>query len=147
MAAAVLFGPIYMVCSILPAWRDSWQQWVGRVVSISFYGAMAYLVMIFSMQLMKYGIEADTKAMTAVMNGTDGVGTSINSSFGTIISTTLTMFCAAQAMSSVPEIASWVIPSQAIHAAGGFMGGTTGVSHRMMNKGGMMGLSKGASKK
>ena len=143
MAVLVLFGPIYMMFSILPAWKDTWTQWVGRAVSVSLYGAMAYLVMIFSMQLMKYGIEADIKTLTFVASGDEGLGSYMASTFGTSIQTLVGLVCGAMAMKTVPEIATWAIPGTGlINSANSFMhgtasriqGGATGIANKLGKK-------------
>lgn len=138
MAVLVLFGPIYMAFSILPAWKDTWTQWVGRAVSVSLYGAMAYLVMIFSMQLMKYGIEYDIIVLNDVASGDEGLGSYMASSIGTSIQTLVGLVCGTMAMKTVPEIATWAVPGQAIHASGQFMAGTAsriqGTATRAVNK-------------
>lgn len=124
MAVLILFGPVYMMFSILPAWKDTWAQWVGRAISVSLYGAMAYLVMIFSMQLMKYGIMADTDILNEIASGDEGLGSYMASSFGTSIQTLIGLICGTMAMKTVPEIATWAVPSQPIQASGQFLAGT-----------------------
>lgn len=139
MAVLVLFGPIYMMFSILPAWKDTWTQWVGRAVSVSLYGAMAYLVMIFSMQLMKYGIEYDIIVLNDVASGDEGLGSYMASSIGTSIQTLVGLVCGTMAMKTVPEIATWAVPAGGMaQSSSAFMAGTAsriqGTATRAVNK-------------
>ena len=131
----VMFGPIYIACSILPAWKDTWTQWVGKMVSVSLYGAMAYLVMILAFQLMKYGIQVDTSALTKIANGESGLWNYIVSSLGTTVQTFISMIVGAWALRTVPEIASWAIPSNAIQSANHFIQGTSGNATGKVSKG------------
>lgn len=131
----VMFGPVYIVCSILPAWKDTWTQWVGKMVSVSLYGAMAYLVMILSMQLMKYGIQVDTATLTAISEGESGIWNYWSSGLGTTIQTIIGMVVGAWALRTVPEIASWAIPSTAIQSANHFIQGTSSKATGTVSKG------------
>ena len=131
----VMFGPIYIVCSILPAWKDTWTQWVGKMVSVSLYGAMAYLVMILSMQLMKYGIQVDTATLTAISEGESGIWNYWSSGLGTTIQTIIGMVVGAWALRTVPEIASWAIPSNLIQGANSFIQGTSAKMTGKVSKG------------
>ncbi len=131
----VMFGPIYIVCSILPAWKDTWTQWVGKMVSVSLYGAMAYLVMILSMQLMKYGIQVDTAVLTKIDAGDAGLTNFFGSLMGTRIQTLIGMIVGAWALRTVPEIASWAIPSNLIQGANSFIQGTSAKMTGKVSKG------------
>lgn len=131
----VMFGPIYIACSILPAWKDTWTQWVGKMVSVSLYGAMAYLVMILAMQLMKYGIQVDTAVLTKIDSGEAGIVNYFGSLMGTRIQTLIGMIVGAWALRTVPEIASWAVPSSAIQSANHFMQGTSSKMTGTVSKG------------
>lgn len=131
----VMFGPIYIACSILPVWKDTWTQWVGKMVSVSLYGAMAYLVMILSMQLMKYGIQVDTAVLTQIGEGESGIWNYWSSGLGTAAQTAIGMFVGAWALRTVPEIASWAIPGNIIQGANSFLQGTSGKATGTVSKG------------
>lgn len=126
LAVLTIFGPISIACSVLPTWKDAWATWLGRIISVSLYGAMAYLVMIFSLQLVKYGLSTDISVLNQIAADEAGIIDYMASNFGTTIQTVVGLFCGAIAMKSVPEIASWVIPSNTIMAASGFIQGTAG---------------------
>lgn len=130
LGVLVVFGPITMACSILPIWKDAWSQWVGRMVSVSLYGAMAYLVMIFSMQLIKYGIRADINSFNAAVNDNAVLFAYMRDTCGHAGLYLVTMLCGAIALKTVPEMVTWVIPSDTARTAAQFMEGMTEVTSR-----------------
>lgn len=124
-----LFGPIQLACSILPVWKDSWATWIGRLVSVSLYGAMAYLVMIYSLAILEFAYQADISQLQGIADGTAaaGVGTVWNYVTSLLSSSCLVFIaylCGTLAMSTVPEMASWCIPGgSASMGAANFVGG------------------------
>ena len=125
LCVLTMFGPIFMMASILPAWQNKWGDWVGKMVHVSFYGVMAYIVMIFSLQLMIYTVGADTEALTKATTNL-GYGEFTGNMFGTMTLTLTSLFAGFMALKMVPELATWVFPSGIIHSAGGFISGTAG---------------------
>lgn len=122
-----MFGPVYMVCSILDVWKDSWSQWVGRVVSVSMFGAMAYLVMTFSSYMICMTLQSDIHKLTQIQLHPDiGMGEYLKSGFGTTIMTFVGYMTGAIAMGTVNELASFTFPSQAMMGASGFISGMKG---------------------
>ena len=120
----VMFGPIYMVCSILDVWKDSWSKWVGRMIHVSFYGAMAYLVMHFSIMLIIYALHSDLAKLNYIAaHPDDGVAAYIQGGFGTTLLTLTGYVTGAIAMLSVGELASLTFPGDVLHGASGFIGG------------------------
>jgi hypothetical protein len=126
LAALSIFGPISIACSVLPTWKDAWSTWLGRTISVSFYGAMAYLVMIFSLQLVKYGLSTDISVLNQIAANEAGIIDYMASNFGTTMQTVIGLLCGAVAMKSVPEIASWIVPSSIAQSAQSFYQGTAG---------------------
>ena len=123
-----MFGPIYMAASILPAWKDAWKQWVERIVTTSLYGAMAYLAMAFSLQLICYALEQDINALMAFAED-DGIGTFFQFSSGLIGTTCMhavTYFVGCFAMLAVPEMATLAFPGHTSMAASSFISGLGG---------------------
>ena len=123
-----MFGPIYMAASILPAWKDAWKQWVERIVTTSLYGAMAYLAMAFSLQLICYALEQDINALMAFAED-DGIGTFFQFSSGLIGTTCMhavTYFVGCFAMLAVPEMATLAFPGHTSMAASSFISGMGG---------------------
>lgn len=129
LTVLTLFGPIQLACSILPAWKDTWATWIGRLVSVSLYGAMAYLVMIYSLYLLQFAYEVDCAKIQAITTGAVGGGITTLWDYVTgLLSSSCMVFvaylCGTLAMSTVPEMASWCIPGgSASMGASQFIGG------------------------
>lgn len=131
-----MFGPVYIACSILPAWKDCWQQWVSRIITVSMYGALAYLVMAFSMQLIAHCLEQDLIMLQSIVNTGGGVLAYAQGAFGTTCMTIVAYFVGSLAMLSVPEMASWVFPNGNMSTgASSFVGGMGGYAYRGAQKG------------
>lgn len=127
LTVLMMFGPVYMVCSILDVWKNSWTDWVGRMVSVSMFGAMAYLVMTFACVLIIFTIQADiTKLNQIAANPEIGMATYIKSGFGTTIMTFVGYLVGAVAMGTVYELASFTFPGGAMMGASSFIGGMKG---------------------
>lgn len=137
-----MFGPIYMAASVLPAWKEAWKQWVERMVHASLYGAMGYLAMAFSMQLICYSLERDIETLARIAADESYLGTYLLGGIGTVCTTAITYFVGCFAMKAVPEMATMVFPGQMMHSAGSFIGGLGGQAEKY----GMMAATKGMAK-
>lgn len=127
LAVLVLFGPITIACSMLPAWKDAWAQWTGRMVSVSMYGALAYLIMFIAMLLIEFGLDADIAILEKAGKDGNVFWTMMKfngSSWGTLSMYLITLMIGAAALHAVPELATWIIPAEPIRSAGNFLGGT-----------------------
>lgn len=114
-----IFGPIAFACSVLPVWENEWSKWIGRIVSVSLYGAIAYLVMIFVFQLQKFGLQSDMDMLTYMMNDPETTWWSyMTSGFANIGLFVVTMITGGMVLRMVPELASWVFPADMMHGAG-----------------------------
>ena len=88
----------------------------------SLYGAMGYLAMAFSMQLICYCLEMDIRQLQLVVEG-GSLGSYLVGGIGSVCSTAITSFVGCGAMKAVPEMASMVFPGHASHGAAHFIGG------------------------
>ena len=122
-----MFGPIWFVCSILSIWETQWSQWVGRLISVSMYGAMAYLCMTFACYMICMTLMADINKLNKIQLNPDiGMGEYLKSGFGTTIMTFVGYMTGAIAMGTVYELASLTFPSQAMHGGASFVSGMKG---------------------
>jgi hypothetical protein len=131
LAALVIVGPVTIACSLLPAWEDSWKNWLGRMISVSFYGALAYMVMTMSMYLIRYGLEADIKTLTRITNDDLGLYSLVKYELGlagTVSLYFIALLVGGAALNMVPAIASWIFPTEGIRAAGNFLEGMIGTT-------------------
>lgn len=109
----VMFGPIFVSTSIL--WPDNFKKWLSLSINVSFYGVIAFMVMTLCLKFIKYGIQADINllndtikdemSLMAYIKYTAGNG------FGMIGMYVLTIVSCSLVMLMVPELASWVFPS------------------------------------
>ena|SRR5699024_9762418 len=128
----LIFGPITVALSILPAFRDSFVTWIGRFISINLYHVIALMNMYIGgifvehalkSEIIKYkelisrdGTPADDiseKLMWLSMNGAI--------SFGTVI---VAFLITAALMFTVPTISNWIVNASGMahgvsHAARG----------------------------
>lgn len=126
LCVLTMFGPIWMGASVLPAWKDAWQQWIAKVVHASLYGAMAYLVMSFSMQIIMHNLQIDISTLTALCGGADDMVNVLEydmGGIGTCISSAICYFVGMIALTAVPDLASCAFPGSASMAAANFIGG------------------------
>lgn len=127
LTVLMMFGPVYMVCSILDVWKNSWTEWVGRMVSVSMYGAMAYLVMTFSCVMITFTIQADISKLNQIIANPElGMATYMKSGFGTTLMTFVGYLVGAVAMGTVYELATFTFPGGAMMGANSFIGGMKG---------------------
>jgi hypothetical protein len=125
-AVLVMFGPLWMGASVLPAWKDAWSQWVSKMITVSMYGGIAYLVLAFSCQLIKYGIEYDNKILQQMVDDSTLIVAHFNSVGVSTIWNTIAMLTGALALFQVPEMASLCWPGGGMmHGAGQFISGMT----------------------
>ena len=112
----VMFGPIFVSTSIL--WPDNFKKWLSLSINVSFYGVIAFMVMTLCLKFIKYGIQADINqlndtikdemSLMAYIKYTAGNG------FGMIGMYVLTIVSCSLVMLMVPELASWVFPSEIV---------------------------------
>lgn len=120
-----MFGPVYMVCSILDVWENSWSTWVSRIITVSMFGAMAYLVMTFACFMICMTLKADISRLNVInVNPDQGLGQYLMGGFGTTIMTAVGYFVGGIAMTTVGELASFTWPGGNIMmGAGNFISG------------------------
>lgn len=136
----VITGPITFALSILPIWKDAWVQWIARYVSVLLYGFIGFFVLAAALQLIKYGIKIDIQVLTTAASSAEAFAAYTSSSIVTALFHFTTLLVGAVALRMVPELATWIIPATAGHAAKEF---TSGVSSGL--KSGASTVVKGAT--
>lgn len=143
LTVLAMFGPIWMAASILPAWKDAWRQWLEKIVHASLYGAMAYLVMSFSMQLIVHNLELDVQTITALCDSQASILEYDLGGIGTSITTVITYFVGMIALSAVPDLASCAFPGAGSMAVQHFIGGMKQQAYSKTMGAAKMVISKG----
>lgn len=128
LAVLVFFGPLWMVASMLPAWKDAWAQWAGSVITVSLWGGIAYLVMTFSLYLMDFGASTDVNGLQTAVSDDHvfyGMIQHLCNGGGTIMLTVIAALVGTLALAHVPELASMCWPSEvAVKGASAFVAGS-----------------------
>lgn len=132
LAVLVIFGPLWMAASVLPAWKDAWAKWIGSVITVSLWGGVAYLVMTFSLYIMDFGVSSDVTMLEKAAEGQDVFWSAItydHSNLGTLLLTAISSLAGVLALTTVPELASMCWPSDvAVRGATTFLQGAAGVA-------------------
>ena len=64
-------GPISLAFSIGGAFKDSWIHWAGKVIAVSFYKAIGYIVLNISCAILDYGFQQEIDRLQKLMAETD----------------------------------------------------------------------------
>ena len=129
----IILGPFSVAASILPAFRQSFTEWIARFVSVSLYSGIAYLVMYVASLFQQYALEAEILRYSELLSGE---GESIEKlswfaangvlSFGMVI---ITFIIGAITMFTVPSISTWIVTTSGVSSAASAMGsGATRIS-------------------
>jgi len=129
----IILGPFSVAVSILPAFRQSFTEWIARFVSVSLYSGIAYLVMYVASLFQEYALQAE------ILRYTELLSKSVESieklswfaangvlSFGIVI---ITFIIGAVTMFTVPSISTWIVTTSGVSSAASAMGsGATKIS-------------------
>lgn len=119
----VLTGPITFGLSVLPVWKDAWSQWITRYISILLYGFIGYFVLTAAIQMVKYGVQMDIQILNTANSTSEAFAAYTKSSVVTALYHFVTLIVGGLSIKMVPEVATWIIPSSAGHAAKEFVSG------------------------
>ena len=140
MVVLVMFGPIYMVASILPAWEDAWKDWLERYIFVNFVGTVAFIALTFVLVIMEHGVKTDVGTYTEIVDSDPEwynwlwhCITSFAASIGIYVTT---LFVGVGVMGTVFELATYVFPSQALRGLSSFFSGVWGKTEALTVKAG-----------
>ena len=140
MVVLVMFGPIYMAASILPAWEDAWKNWLERYIFVNFVGTVAFIALTFVLVIMEHGVKTDVGTYTEIVNSDPEwynwlwhCITSFAASIGIYVTS---LFVGVGVMGTVFELATFVFPSQALRGLASFFSGLWGKTEEMTVKAG-----------
>lgn len=118
LAFLFIFGPISFALSVYDTWSDAWAQWLMRYISFQFYGFVAYTIMTGSLMIISYGIQNDIKVLSQPGFPEAFSFSAMYTLFGYLVG--------AFALKIVPEVVSWIVPTNASQAATQFTSGMSG---------------------
>lgn len=110
-----LFGPISFGLSVFDIWKDAWASWLMRFISFHFYSFVAFVIMTASCSLIQFGVLADIKMLSQPGFPEAFSFNAVYTLFGYLVG--------ALAMKMVPEVVSWIVPTNASSAAAQFSQG------------------------
>lgn len=124
----IMFGPIWIVCSILDGWSDSWSKWLGKYVVVGMYGTAAYMALIFGLMIIEACTVGDINSIEYAMLDDERFAAYIESASTFDSLADLALYVTAVIVTAVTlgmsfEIAGLVFPGSVGRAAGEFFTG------------------------
>ena len=117
----IILGPFSVSISILPAFRDSFANWIARFISVNLYSGIAYLVMHISSLFQQYALEAEItryqQLLDTSQNTLEKMGWFASNgilSFGIVI---ISFLIGGLTMLTVPSISTWIVSTSGITSA------------------------------
>ena len=138
-----MLGPISVATSILPMFRDSFQTWIARFISVNLYLTIALIIMFIGGIFQEFAMESEILRFQEVVdrqgNMLEDAGAKILYflgsgilSFGVVI---ITFLVTAICMTTVPSISTWVISTSGVNSAISTIGRAAGVATGSMRRG------------
>ena len=114
----VVLGPIAFAFSILPQFKESGVQWIGRFISICFYPILARLMAVMTINVINYACKEDIKLLEKIMASEDAFIT-FQTSGGTHIGTTMVIafVVGGVCMGTIPAISQWIVHTSGVGRA------------------------------
>ena len=117
----IILGPFSVALSILPSFRDSFNTWIARFISVNLYSGVAYLVMYVASLFQHYAMEAEISRYQELA-GSSGASLEKLSwfaangvlSFGIVITT---FIIGALTMLTIPSISTWIVSTSGVSSA------------------------------
>jgi hypothetical protein len=127
-----VIGPIAMALSIAGAFKDSWIHWAGKVISVSFYNAIGFIVLNVSCAILDYGFQQENdrlRQITETISQEDFINKVIHldSYIGYLF---IAIIVAIAGVGCTPLISTWFISTQ---GGGGFASAMARAPTQFMN--------------
>ena len=127
LCVLVWFGPIIMAGTMMDTWKDEWASWIAKVVSVSLYGAAAYMVMAVCTRMMVFTYSNEVSYLGSVIGNPDRLFHYIYSGgehgLWMLAVNFMAQVTGALALFMVPSFASYIFPAGAMDAASEFING------------------------
>ena len=106
-----IFGPIQWAFSLLPKWEGAWAKWIGRYLTVHFYGAMLYFVGFYVLLLFDVVFSIQIDQINWILeDGGVHVSSYIKVAFFTSVYMLVAGVVAIKCLNLVPDLAAWMIP-------------------------------------
>ena len=124
----LMFGPIFIACSISDAWRNAWSDWISRFIVVGLYGMAAYLALIFGLMIIEATVNSDINTIEYAMLDDERFQSYIAKVSSLDGWDSLALYVVAVCVTAIAlgmafEIASLIFPSDISKGAGQFFSG------------------------
>lgn len=117
------FGPVYVICALVPAWGSALTDWIGKLVKTSLIGTMTYMAMTFSLFIIKQGLEAELSIIN-YMNANQilNISDSLSATMSTLTLSLVGYVVGYVVIKRVPEMVNLAFPGSGFGQAASAMG-------------------------
>ncbi|MFL0137684.1 hypothetical protein [Tenacibaculum maritimum] len=114
----IILGPLSFAFSILPQFKESGIQWIGRFISVSFYPILALLMATMSMNIINYACKEDIGILEKVL-ASDEAFMAIQTSGGAQIGTTMVVSFVVGfiCLLTIPTVSQWIVQTSGVGRA------------------------------
>ena len=95
-----IFGPIQWAFSLLPKWEGAWAKWLIRYLTVHFYGAMLFDIVLC----------IQVENLTAITESEQTMAAYLQNSFFSAGYLMAASIVALKCLNLVPDLAAWMIP-------------------------------------
>ena len=125
-------GPISLAFSIGGAFKDSWIHWAGKVIAVSFYNAIGFIVLNVSCAILDYGFQQEIDRLQQIVDEVDQIKfislvMHLDSYIGYLF---IAIIVAIAGVGCTPLVSTWFISTS---GAGGFSGALANAPGRLLN--------------
>lgn len=106
-----VLGPISFAFSISGAWKDSWIHWAGKVIAVSFYNTIGFIVLNISCAVLDYGFQQEIdriKQIIATTSDADFLNGALHFD-SYLIYVFIAMVIALAGIACTPLISTWFL--------------------------------------
>lgn len=114
-----LFCPLAFAFSLVGPFKNAWQEWLSKYISISLWGFVLQIGLYYVCAIMEWSLDSDIetyKALISNVSAATGLMDILSagmSNIGTAIMYLVAMLVGARVLAKAPEMASWLIPGGA----------------------------------
>ncbi|SDM54374.1 hypothetical protein SAMN05421823_11572 [Catalinimonas alkaloidigena] len=114
----ISLGPFAFAFSILPAFQDAYVQWIARYLSVSFYAALAYLVLSLAFIILQYALLQEVDVLTYITEqGNEAAFLAYVTATDTTSYFTVALLMGGLSMLAIPIISTWIITTSGVGSA------------------------------
>jgi len=130
MTILVAFGPVYVICALVPSWGSAFTDWISKMVKTSLMGAMAYMTMCFALHIIRFALDSEINTLNKMWDAQAlNIADSFSSSLSTMTLTLVAYTVGFIAIQKVPEMVNLAFPGAHVGtAATSFVAGATGAA-------------------